>query len=68
MTRCDNDIEQVVINNHRIRPGIEVRVGLEEAVIDDDIAVHMSDAGGAYLLRKLVDASQRIFRCQRHPR
>src|SRR5581483_2439917 len=67
MAGCDHDIEQVIVNDHRVRPGIEVGIVLEEPVVDDDIAVHMHDAGSTDLLRKLLYTSQRIFWCECHP-
>ena len=61
LTRFNHNIDQIVINDHRVRPNIEVRVGLEEPVIDNNIAVHMRDPRCPYLLRKLVHPRQRVF-------
>ena len=43
MARSENYIDQVVVDDHRIRYGREVRVGLKEPIVDDHITVQLGD-------------------------
>ena len=64
--RCQREVDEVLVEAHRGNQHVAVRhaEAVEQAVVDDDVALHAPNAGGVHLAGQFIDGGQRIFRRQ----
>jgi hypothetical protein len=63
---CQREVDEVLVEAHRGNQHVAVRhaEAVEQAVVDDDVALHAPNAGGVHLAGQFIDGGQRIFRRQ----